>query len=261
MSENTYPLWETVPASLGSRAADKPTITVVKPASDVQRNAAVVVYPGGGYQALMDYEGIAYADWLAQHGYTGLVVKYRLVPDGYTLPVIFGDAVRAIRWARRHAGEFGYDPLRIGAIGSSAGGHLVANLVTHFDAGQPDAADPVDRVSSRPDAGILCYPAVHLPHSRRPMTFLFGEADSPELWRYYAADINVRTDTPPCFIFHTVADQMVPVNESIRFALALQKHKIPYEMHLYQKGSHGVALGNGHPWTVECLRWLKELWE
>ena len=258
MMLNTQPLWSgAAPGTLGDRLVDIPSITPFEP-KGAKNGAAVLVFPGGGYSARMDYEGEAYAEWLVKAGYTCFVVNYRLVPDGYSLPVIFQDAVRAVRWTRYHAGEYGFAANKIGVIGSSAGGHLCANLSVHWDPGNPAASDPVERISSRPDAAVLCYPAIYL---RRvlDLSHLFGGRvpDKTEA-EYYSAARHVRKDTPPAFLFHTAADQLVPAEHSLRYARALEQKKVPFELHVYERGAHGVALGNGHPWTEECLRWLRE---
>src|SRR6202453_2478630 len=120
----------------------------------------MVICPGGAYQHLAPHEGNDYALWLNQHGVTCFVLKYRLGTHGYRHPAMLNDATRAVRWVRAHADEFKVDPHRVGIMGSSAGGHLASTLMTHFDAGQPAAADPIDRLSCRPDIGILCYPVI-----------------------------------------------------------------------------------------------------
>jgi acetyl esterase/lipase len=258
MKPTTYPLWSgSAPGALGTRPVDIPSITVYEPQGP-KNGAAVLVYPGGGYTARMDYEGEAYAEWLVKEGYTSFVVNYRLTPDGYGMQRIHQDGARAIRWARSRAAEIGFAADKIGVIGSSAGGHLCATVSVHWDAGDPQAADPVERFSSRPDLAILCYPAIYL---RKVMAIgpLFPQnpPTAAEIG-YYATYRHIRKDTSPAFIFHTVADEVVPAEHSLRYASALERNKVPYELHFYERGPHGVALGNGHPWTKECLRWLKE---
>jgi acetyl esterase/lipase len=257
MTEPCYPLWQgAAPGALGTKPEDIPTVTVFEPDNELKNGAAMIVFPGGGYTALMDYEGEAYARWLAGHGYTCFVAQYRLTPNEYRLPVIFDDGARAVRWVRAHATEYGIGPRRIGIIGSSAGGHLSALLAVHFDAGRADAPDPVDRQSSRPDAVVLCYPAIHLPSWEKNLDTLLGKDYTKELRLHYCAELHVRRDSPPCFLFHTFEDPLVPVNQSMLFAEALRDKNVPFELHVYQKGGHGLALGNGHPWTAECARWL-----
>jgi acetyl esterase/lipase len=259
MSNNqTFPIWTgKAPHALGDAPGDVPTITLFPP-SVPANGAAMLVYPGGGFEALMDYEGEAYAHWLAGQGYYAFVVAYRLTPHGYALPEIFQDCMRSVRWARARAGQLGYDPLKIGVIGSSAGAHLCANLSVHWDLGDSKAEDPVERVSSRPDLAVLCYSPINLPRPFRWLRLFGGQVPEDKEINFYSAARNVHHDTPPAFLFHTAGDEMVPAEQSLIYARALARKKVPYEVHIYERGQHGLALGNGHPWTVECLRWLKE---
>ena len=258
MKSQSFPLWpDKTPGTFGVRPEDIPSITLYPPT--VQPNgAAMLVYPGGGYEALMDYEGEAYAQWLAGQGYYGFVVNYRLTTAGYSLPVIFQDGVRALRWVRSRADELGIVSTRIGVIGSSAGGHLCALLAVNWDRGNPDAADPVDRASSRPDLAVLCYAPLRKMGEGFGRRMFAGRVPTAEEAHFYSPIENVTRDTPPCFLFHTMGDRAVPAGDSLSFAAALAQAMVPYEIHVYERGPHGLALGNGHPWTVECLRWLKE---
>jgi acetyl esterase/lipase len=139
-------------------------------------------------------------------------------------------------------------------------------LVTHFDAGKPDAADPIERASSRPDLGILCYAVITMGEytHRGSRSNLLGNDPSPELIRELSNELQVTKDTPPCFIWHTYEDSAVPVENSLQFAEALRKAGVPFDLHVYQKGPHGLGLGTGdwnpekrHPWTRDCGFWLK----
>lgn len=258
------PLWEgPVPGNKDHKPEVIPTLTVYKPASGKANRTAVVIFPGGAYEFLADYEGKDYAEYLNQLGITCFVLQYRLGSEGYRHPVQLWDAARAVRYVRTHAAKHGIDPNRIGVMGSSAGGHLAATLMTHFDAGNPQASDPIDRVSSRPDFGILCYPVItmgELSHggSRRN---LLGENPSAELIEELSTETRVTPETPPTFIFHTYADDLVPAENSLQFALSLGRNKVPYALHIYQDGPHGVALGRDgtglHPWLQDLLVWLK----
>ena len=261
MNPVTCSLWpDGAPGALGQKPADIPSIALYPPTAPAN-GAAILVFPGGGYEALMDYEGEAYAVWLASQGYYGMVVNYRLTSGGYTLPQMTQDGIRAVRWARSRAVELGFDPSRIGIIGSSAGGHMCALLGVHWDLGDPDSADPVERVSSRPDLVVLCYAVIKFWGERSRERLFGGHKPSAQELDFFAASDHVQADTPPCFLFHTVEDQLVPVSQALLFAQALESNRVPFELHLYQRGSHGLALGSGHPWTQECLRWLKEnLW-
>jgi len=265
---NSFPLWTgDAPGALGKQDKDIPTLTPYFAESAKATGAAIVICPGGGYGGLANHEGDHYARWLNESGIAGFVLKYRLGSAGYRHPVMLQDAARAVRTIRARAGEWKLDPKRVGIMGSSAGGHLSSTLLTHFDAGKPDAADPIDRESSRPDLGILCYPVVTLvgpfAHAGSRKNLL-GTNPPPELVRELSNDLQVTKDTPPCFIWHTYEDGGVPVENSLQFAEALRKAGVPFDLHVYQKGPHGLGLGTRDwnpdkrlPWTGDCVYWLK----
>ncbi len=150
-------------------------------------------------------------------------------------------------------------------MGSSAGGHLASTLMTHFDSGDPAANDSIERVSSRPDFGILCYPVIsmgEITHKVSREQFL-GTNPSQELIALYSNELQVTASTPPCFLFHTFEDQTVSVENSLTFAKALQKNGVPFDLHIYEHGRHGLGVGdtypfaNAHPWTKDLIVWLK----
>ena len=193
------------PGALGKEDKDIPTLTAYMPDPAKATGAAIVICPGGGYGGLAPHEGGQYARFLNEYGIAGFVLKYRLGPDGYRHPAMLHDAARAVRTVRANAGEWKLDPKRIGIMGSSAGGHLASTLLTHFDAGKPDAADPIERQSSRPDLGILCYAVISMGElgHRGSRNNLLGKDPSPELVRELSNELHVTKDTPPCFIWHT----------------------------------------------------------
>jgi len=262
-----FPLWSgSAPGALGTGENDVPTLTPYVPEGVKATGAAMIVCPGGGYGGLADHEGAGYARWFNEHGITAFVLKYRLGSHGYRHPVMLQDAARAMRYVRANGAKWNLDSKRIGIIGSSAGGHLAATMLTHFDAGQPDAADPIDRVSSRPDLGILCYPVITMgsfTHEGSKENLL-GKTPSPELVDLLSNEKQVGKGTPPCFLFHTWEDGAVNVENSLAFAEALRSHGVPFDLHVYQKGGHGMGLGQDagdpskhHPWVADCLYWLK----
>ena len=260
-TSNEIPLWaEGAPGALGKEEKDIPTLTpyLVDPAK--ASGAAIVIFPGGGYGGLAPHEGKGYADWLTTNGFSCFVVKYRLGSQGYRHPAMLNDAARAVRLVRSRAKEWNIDPKRIGVIGSSAGGHLVSTLVTHFDAGKPDATDPIERQSSRPDAAILCYPVITMngafTHAGSKKNLL-GDKPDPELVKNLSNETQVTKDTPPCFVWHTWEDKGVKVENALEFASALQRAGVPFDLHVYQKGPHGIGTANNHPWTVDCIYWLR----
>lgn len=259
-------LWpEGAPGALGTADKDVPTLTPFLPAPDQATGAAIVVCPGGGYGGLAPHEGRDYALFLNQHGLTAFVLKYRLGSGGYRHPIMLGDAARAIRFVRAHATEFKIDPKRVGIMGSSAGGHLASTAVTQFDQGRPDAADPVERQSSRPDLGILCYPVITMgefTHAGSKQNLL-GKNPPAELAAKLSSELQVTPQTPPCFIWHTWEDTGVKVENSLMFAAALRKAGVPFDLHVFQKGAHGIGLmdkepfANPHPWSRDLVYWLK----
>ncbi|MFI5379981.1 MAG: alpha/beta hydrolase [Tepidisphaerales bacterium] len=260
-------LWpDGAPGALGKEPKDIPTLTPYLGAEDKDTDAAVVICPGGGYGGLAAHEGNDYALYLSQHGVRAFVLKYRLGSGGYRHPCMLQDAARAVRIVRARAAEWKVDPKHVGIMGSSAGGHLASTLVTHFDAGKPDAADPIERQSSRPDIGILCYAVISmetgLTHGGSRNNLL-GNQPSEELVKLLSNEQQVTKETPPCFIWHTWEDRAVKVENSMQFAAALQKAGVPFDLHIYQKGGHGMGLAdkppfnNPHPWAKDLVVWLK----
>lgn len=265
---NSFPLWpDGAPGALGNEAKDIPTLTVFLPPPEKATGAAIVICPGGGYGGLADHEGSQYARFLNEHGIAGFVLKYRLGSGGYRHPAMLQDAARALRTVRARAGEWKLDPQRIGIMGSSAGGHLASTLVTHFDAGKLDDADPIARVSSRPNLGILCYPVISMgEHTHQgSKNNLLGMEPSPELVRELSNELHVTKDTPPCFVWHTWEDKGVKLENALSFVGALQAAGVRFDFHVYERGPHGIGLGSRefdpakwHPWTRDCVFWLKE---
>jgi acetyl esterase/lipase len=259
-------LWPNgAPGALGDKDDDKPTLTAFLPDPDKATGAAIVICPGGGYGGLAPHEGKGYAEWLNENGIAGLVLKYRLGSKGYRHPAMLNDAARAVRLARSKAEEWHIDPKRVGIMGSSAGGHLASTLLTHFDAGKPDDSDPIERFSSRPDIGILCYAVITMgPNTHGgSRKNLLGDNPPQELVDLLSNEKQVTKETPPTFLFHTYEDGAVKVENSLAFAEALRAAGVPFDLHIYQKGGHGMGLGGGraggphHPWAADCLYWLK----
>jgi acetyl esterase/lipase len=259
-AQDAFPLWKDgAPGALGTDTKDIPTLTPFLAPKEKATGAAIVILPGGGYGGLADHEGKAYALWLNTLGVHGFVLKYRLGSAGYRHPRMLEDAARAVRTVRARANEWGVDPQRVGIIGSSAGGHLASTLLTHFDTGNPTSADYIEKESSRPDIGILCYPVItmgHFTHEGSKKNLL-GPNPSEDLIDFLSNEKQVTRDTPPTFIFHTFEDTVVPVENSLMFAEALRKHGVSFDLHIYEKGRHGIGLANGHPWTKDCEAFLK----
>ncbi len=258
-------LWPNgAPGAVGDDEKDRPSITVYLPAADKSNGAAVVVCPGGGYGALaVDHEGKQVAEWLNANGIAAFVLRYRIAPR-YKHPAPIQDAQRAIRTVRTRAAAWHVDPARIGILGFSAGGHLTSTAGTHFDAGNKDAADPIDRVSCRPDFVVLVYPVISFTtaymHAGSRKNLL-GENPDEKLVESLSNEKQVTKETPPTFLVHTNEDTGVPPENSVLFYLALRKAGVPAELHIYEKGRHGLGLGPNDPafgtWPQHCITWLR----
>lgn len=258
-------LWpEGAPGAVGTEDQDRPTLRVYAPPADKACGTGVVICPGGGYAVLAtDHEGHQLAKWFNSRGIHAFVLKYRL-GRRYQHPAPLQDAQRAIRYVRSHAEALGVSPKRIGIMGFSAGGHLASTAATHFAAGQAEHADPIERVSCRPDFAILGYPVISLTADfahRGSGGNLLGKEPDPELLKSLSNETQVTAQTPPTFLFHTSEDTAVPPENSIAFYLALRKAKVPAEMHIYQQGPHGVGLAPADPalntWITHVYDWLR----
>ncbi len=264
------PLYENgAPDALGTAEKDIPTLTAYLPQGSTAPTTAILICPGGGYGGLADHEGAGYATWLAEHGIAGFVLKYRLGPSGYKHPTMLNDAARGMRLMRSQAKAWNIDPKRCGVMGSSAGGHLATTLLTHFDEGKTGDKNVIEQQSSRPDFGILCYAVITMSDNTHAGSRknLLGDKPSPELIENLSNEKQVTKDTPPCFIWHTWEDQAVKVENSLEFASALRKAGVKFDLHIYQKGPHGIGLSVGkngakagevHPWASDLLVWLRQ---
>lgn len=262
-------LWPNgAPGALGHDIDDIPTITPFYAPATRSTGAAFVVCPGGGYAHLADHEGSSIALWLNGLGINAFVLKYRLGPK-YHYPAPILDAQRAVRYVRSHAAEWGLDPQKIGIIGFSAGGHVASTVGTHFDDGKADAADPIDRVSDRPDLMILGYPVITMgkyTHAGSKRNLL-GENPSQQMVDLLSNEKHVTAQTPPTFLVQTADDNVVPVENSLMFANALRKAGVSFEMHIFEHGPHGFGLADGmnHApnlpvlaiWSQLAANWLK----
>lgn len=258
------------PAEDAFHSGDIPTITVFLAPKDNANGAAVVICPGGGYGFLAtEHEGDEVAAWLNSLGVTGVVLRYRLGPR-YQHPAQLQDAQQAIRMVRHKARDWGIDPARVGVLGFSAGGHLASTVSTHHDSGHPDATNPIERQSSRPDFSILVYPVIslttHYGHGGSSRNLL-GENPDPNLVQNLSNETQVTRDTPPAFLAQTNEDTAVVAENAILYALALRKAGVPVELHLFEKGAHGLGLGTGwkdriqpepsfQAWPKLCETWM-----
>jgi len=250
------------------RLVQKPDIAVFLPSKKNATGEAVVVCPGGGYGILAyDWEGSDIARWLNSEGIAAFVLKYRLPGSKSNIvphksPLM--DAQRAMRMVRAHADQWNIDPGKIGIMGFSAGGHLASTLSTHYDAGDPSSADPIEQQSCRPDFSVLLYPVIsftgEFSHSGSRSSLLGEEAD-PELVRYYSNELQVNENTPPAILIHSDDDTAVPVENSLVYYKALRANQVSSELHIYPFGGHGysLAIGQGHlsTWPDRVIEWIK----
>jgi acetyl esterase/lipase len=259
-------LWpKGAPLAKGNTDNDKPTVTVYPAPPEKATGAAIVICPGGGYGHLaLSHEGRDIAEWMNGLGVTAFVLKYRHRNMGYGHPAPLLDAQRAVCFARANAKRYQLHGDKIGIIGFSAGGHLASTVGTHFDDGRRDAADAIDRVSSRPDFMILVYPVIALAtdyaHGGSKKNLL-GDKPDPKLVESLSNETQVTEKTPPTFLMHTGGDSAVPPENSVLFYLAIRKAKVPAELHIYEKGGHGYGLapndGVLSSWPGRCEDWLR----
>ena len=259
------PLWSgQAPGAQGTADADVPALTVFLPRTMAPGTPAMIVCPGGGYGALAaNHEGRQVASFLNSLGMAAFVLRYRLGPK-YRHPVQLGDAQRAIRAVRAKAAEWRIDPSRVGIMGFSAGGHLAMTASTIFDGGRADAADPIDRAGSRPDFAVLGYPVISMTaawtHQGSKRNLLGDPADA-DLAAKLSGEKAVTKETPPTFIFQTNQDTAVPAENAVHYYLALRQNGVPAEMHIFERGVHGVGLANNDPalsaWSTLLANWLR----
>ncbi len=248
--DEPLPLWpDGAPAAAGNDVVDYPALTVHLPVPERATGAGIIVSPGGGYRVLAsDHEGLQVARWLNRAGIAAFVLRYRVGPK-YHSEVSLLDGLRAMRYVRAHAAEWGVATNRLGMLGFSAGGHLTVAVGTRHDAGRPDDPDPIERESSRPDFLVPVYAVVNGPVRGR-------KADE-----YTPADDRVTADTPPSFIVHTHEDAIVSAEQSLLFYKALLDVGVQAELHVFGHGEHGLGLGVGDPdlneWPRLLLRWLR----
>lgn len=243
----------------------RPTMTVY-PAKGSNTGAAVIVFPGGGYQSLaMDLEGTEICDWLTSAGITCVLLKYRVPGSGPwwdhaaqrrvypKVPTALQDAQRTLGLVRQQAEHWHIDPHKVGVIGFSAGGHLAAAVSTHFTQRTYAPVDAADALSCRPDFAIVLYPGHLWAHEDENQATRDGKDLS------LRPDIAVRADTPPTFLLQAEDDHVDGVEQSLAYYVGLLKAGVPAEMHLYAQGGHAFGL---RPSTLPIAQWprLVETW-
>lgn len=261
-SQERHELWSGAAPVGDGLSEDKDVfITVFYP--DEPTGATMVICPGGGYRNLVKGpEGTGIAEWLNRHGITGIVLEYRL-PGGRPFVPLY-DAQRAIRVVRSNAARWRIDPRQIGIIGFSAGGHLAATAATHFDSGNPNAEDPVERYSCRPDFAVLVYPVIIVDAKSRDSHSgvsknLLGDNPSNELQDFFSAEKRVSSESPPVFLAHAIDDTVVPSTNSQAFHQALRAHGVRTHYLELSSGGHGLNRYQGEMWDAwqkQSLEWL-----
>lgn len=254
-------LWPAgAPLAQGAMPADKPRITPYIPVHPTT-TTGIVVIPGGGYGAIsMPTEGVQVAQFLNAAGIPAFVVEYRVGPR-YRYPVQLKDGQRAIRFVRSHAEE--YQVGKIGVMGFSAGGHLASELGVRFDDGKPGDADPVERVSSRPDFMVLGYPVIAPtgPGATASFQHILGETPDTSTVELLSTDLHVTAQTPPAFLVCADDDKTVSSESAVRFYLALHRAGVPAEIHVYEHGKHAFSMAVNNPfvgtWTMHLFDWLR----
>ncbi len=227
----------------------------------------IIICPGGGYRnRARIHEGEQIARWLNSVGISAFILDYRHSPYKHPVPVT--DGKRAVRYVRYLAAEYGYDKDKIGIMGFSAGGHLAGSVGTFKGDFEYELQDDIDLESSKPDFMILCYPVIScIQYAHRGSFENLSDDHSPKCALELSIDKNVDESTPPTFLFHTSHDREVPVENSLLMASALSRYNIPFELHTFVNGGHGVGLANGNEptcyqkytmmWSQNLKNWLE----
>ncbi len=237
-------------------------LEVFLPPADKANGVAIVLCPGGGYiRHVTDREGYPIAQWLSEHGIATIILEYRLPELRHQVPLL--DAQRAIRLTRANAATWKIDPKRIGILGFSAGGHVASTAATHFDNGNAESPDPIERLSCRPNFAWLVYPVITMGKytNTGSRNELLGPDPKPELVRFYSNETQVTADTPPTFLAHAVDDKPVPPENSREFVAAMKVHRVSVELLELPSGGHGLNGCKGplwEQWKAAALKWLTD---
>ncbi len=249
---------------IGFRKISNPTLAVYLPDEKIATGAAVIICPGGGYE-MESYrlEGTIIADAFLKKGIAAFILKYRLPSDSIMIDKSIGplqDAQQAIKTLRMRAGEWKINPAKIGIMGFSAGGHLASTAGTHFD---KSYIPNEEKINLRPDFMILVYPVISMQDELTHLgsrNVLLGKTPGKELIDLFSNEMQVNANTPPTWLTHTGDDNVVTVENSLRFYQELVRNKIPVEMHLYPKGNHGFVLSQpADVWMQPLIEWLGKL--
>jgi acetyl esterase/lipase len=261
----TINLWpENYPAGKSEDKDFTPTLEVYT-LNCSEAKGAVIVCPGGGYSHRAAHEGEDIALRFNELGFHAFVVQYRVAPNRFPAPQ--QDIFRAVKLVRSKAEEWNIKADKIAVCGFSAGGHLAASSGTLFNEVQFAVGDEADKYPQRPNALILCYPVISSGEHANVGSFnnLLGGDSGPELREKYSLEKRISAETPPTFLWHTEEDSVVPVENSLFWCLGLRKHKIPFELHVFPEGRHGLGLGvdDNVPelrvWPELCATWLRKM--
>jgi acetyl esterase/lipase len=275
----TIDIWKDLPYTHAGEEAFRPLLhsyvldlTHRETAEDgIRPRPAVLVLPGGGYRMTSPREGEPIALQFTAAGIHAFVLHYSVAPNRHPQPL--RDASRAMNIIRERAGEWNVDPGRIAVCGFSAGGHLTASLGVHWDKEFLQGVPGLEPGRNRPDGLILGYPVISSGEHGHAGSFgnLLGDVASDDMLRFMSLELQVGDHTPPAFLWHTFDDAAVPVANSLLFAEALRAQGIPFELHVYPEGPHGLALATeetaNNPeqvvprtqsWISQASSWVKE---
>lgn len=260
-TQSAIPIWNRIPPGFREDYGQpEPTITPYLVRANAP-SAAIIICPGGGYQIHACHESEPVAHWLNQIGISAFALDYRVTPYYHPYPLL--DARRAIQTVRYKSEQWNINPARVGIFGFSAGGHLASTTGTHSEAYDLTECDEIDRINFMPDLMVLCYAAITFGQygHQRGMERLLGANPSTDLRDLVSNELHVTPQTPPAFIWHTASDDDVLPENSLLFASALSACRVPYELHIFPEGRHGLGLAEEHPhvrqWTGLCARWLQ----
>ena len=260
MEIQSFDLWKKIPGNYD----EIPTVTAYIP-DDKKSDAAIVVFPGGGYAMLAEHEGDGYARFLAANGYTAFVCNYRVAPYGFPYPLM--DARRAVQFVRYNCDKYKINKNKIAVMGSSAGGHLAALVSTYYENEFEYEKDDIDLQNFIPNAQILCYPVIKL--FGKNITHLGSGKNLlqdmlPDMGEELSPDLIASKQTPNAFIWHTFDDEAVNVINSLDYAKSLKNNGVDAEVHIFPNGPHGMGIPNGKDkiskhvvsWSDLLIKWL-----
>lgn len=236
--------------------------------AEIEMRPAVIVIPGGGYGHVSYREGERIALAYSAAGFHTFIIDYCVAPHRHPLPIL--NAAKALKLIRTNSQEWGIAPDKIAVCGFSAGGHLAASISTLWNNENIFTSDTEKNKLHRPDASILCYPVITSGDYAHKGSFknLTGSETENELWELFSLENRVDKNTPPAFLWHTYSDNTVPVENSMLYAQALRKNNIPFELHIYPDGVHGLSCVSDetywnvpkftreYPWIKQSIEWL-----